>query len=109
MSDDASEEEKKAAAEYKAEALEATKRMQDGDKAYRAIWHHIMNVSLPDLKKNYDSLNVHFDLWKGESDVHDLIPGMVDYMKQHGYAHESQGALVLMLLRSPIQKRCLLV
>ena len=95
VADDASEEEKKAAAEYKAEALEATKRMQDGDKAYRAIWHHIMNVSLPDLKKNYDSLNVHFDLWKGESDVHDLIPGMVDYMKQHDYAHESQGALVV--------------
>ena len=95
VADDATEEEKKAAAEYKAEALEATKRMQDGDKAYRAIWHHIMNVSIPDLKKNYDSLNVHFDLWKGESDVHDLIPGMVDYMKQHGYAHESQGALVV--------------
>ncbi len=80
---------------FKAEAMEATKRMQDGDKAYRAIWHHIMNVSLPDLKKNYDSLDVHFDLWKGESDVHDVIPGMVDYMKSHGYAHESQGALVV--------------
>ena len=80
---------------YKAEAMEATKRMQDGDKAYRAIWHHIMNVSLPDLKKNYDSLDVHFDLWKGESDVHDVIPQMVEYMKAHGYAHESQGALVV--------------
>jgi len=95
VADDASEEEKQAAALFKAEALEATKRMQDGDKAYRAIWHHIMNVSIPDLKKNYDSLNVHFDLWKGESDVHDIIPSMVDYMKAHDYAHESQGALVV--------------
>ena len=93
--DDATDEEKKAAEAFKAEALEATKRMQDGDKAYRAIWHHIMNVSIPDLKKNYNSLNVHFDLWKGESDVHDIIPGMVDYFKQHDYAHESQGALVV--------------
>ena len=97
--EDASEEQKAAADAYKKEALEATKRMQDGDKAYRAIWHHIMNVSLPDLKKNYDSLDVHFDLWKGESDVHDVIPGMVDYMKQHGYAHESQGALVVDVAR----------
>ena len=95
VADDASEEEKQAAAQFKAKALEATKRMQDGDKAYRAIWHHIMNVSIPDLKKNYDSLNVHFDLWKGESDVHDIIPSMVDYMKAHDYAHESQGALVV--------------
>ena len=93
--DDASEEEKKAAAEYKAAALDATKRMQEGYKPYRAIWHHIMNVSIPDLKKNYDSLDVHFDLWKGESDVHDDIPGMVEYFKQHDYAHESQGALVV--------------
>ncbi len=95
VSDDATDEEKKAAEAFKAEALEATKRMQDGDKAYRAIWHHIMNVSIPDLKKNYNSLDVHFDLWKGESDVHDIIPGMVDYFRQHDYAHESQGALVV--------------
>ncbi|MBQ3797130.1 MAG: arginine--tRNA ligase [Butyrivibrio sp.] len=80
---------------YKNEAMEATKRVQDGDRAYRAIWHHIMNVSLPDLKKNYDSLDVHFDLWKGESDVHNVIPGMVEYFKQHNYAHVSQGALVV--------------
>lgn len=40
-------------------------------------------------------LNVDFDLWKGESDVHDLIPDMVSYMKENGYAHESEGALVV--------------
>ncbi len=80
---------------FKAEAMEATKLLQDGDKGYRALWHHILNVSVNDLKKNYKNLNVNFDLWRGESDVHDVIPGMVDYMKQHGYAHESQGALVV--------------
>ncbi|WP_022760606.1 arginine--tRNA ligase [Butyrivibrio sp. AD3002] len=80
---------------FKAEAMEATKLLQDGDKGYRALWHHIMNVSVNDLKKNYKNLNVDFDLWRGESDVHEVIPGMVDYMKQHGYAHESQGALVV--------------
>ncbi|WP_026497701.1 arginine--tRNA ligase [Butyrivibrio sp. WCD2001] len=80
---------------FKAEAMEATKLLQDGDNGYRALWHHIMNVSVNDLKKNYKNLNVDFDLWRGESDVHEVIPGMVDYMKQHGYAHESQGALVV--------------
>ncbi len=80
---------------YKAEAMEATKLLQDGYKPYRALWHHIMNVSIEDLKKNYKKLNVSFDLWKGESDAHETIPGMVDYMKSHGYAHESQGALVV--------------
>ncbi len=80
---------------FKAEAMEATKILQDGDKGYRALWNHILNVSVNDLKKNYKNLNVNFDLWRGESDVHDVIPGMVEYMKQHGYAHESQGALVV--------------
>ena len=54
-----------------------------------------MDVSVADLKKNYDSLNVEFDLWKGESDVQDLIPEMVDYMKEGGYAYISEGALVV--------------
>ena len=97
--EDASDEEKAAAAAYKAEALEATKRMQDGDRGYRALWRHIMDLSIPDLKRNYDSLKVHFDLWRGESDVHDLIPDLVEYLKQNGYAHESQGALVIDVTR----------
>lgn len=82
-------------AEYKAKAMDVTYKMQSGVRGYRAIWKHILNVSVADLKKNYGSLNVDFDLWKGESDVHDIIPGMVEYMKKEGYAHESEGALVV--------------
>ena len=81
--------------EYKARAMEATKKLQDGVKGYRAIWNHIIQVSVTDLKKNYGSLNVEFDLWNGESSVHDLIPEMVQYMKDGGYAHFSDGALVV--------------
>jgi arginyl-tRNA synthetase len=81
--------------EYKAKAMEATFKLQSGVRGYRALWRHILNVSVADLKKNYGSLNVEFDLWKGESDVHDLIPEMVKYMKDNGYAHESDGALVV--------------
>ncbi len=82
-------------AAYKAAAMEATYKLQSGARGYRALWRHIMNVSVADLKKNYGSLNVEFDLWKGESDVHDLIPEMVAYMKEGGYAYISEGALVV--------------
>lgn len=82
-------------AAYKARAMEVTYKMQSGVRGYRAIWKHIVNVSVADLKKNYNMLQVEFDLWKGESDVHDLIPDMVAYMKENGYAHESEGALVV--------------
>lgn len=82
-------------AEYKARAMEATFKLQNGVRGYRALWKHILNVSVEDLRHNYDSLNVEFDLWKGESDVHDLIPDMVKYMKEGGYAYISDGALVV--------------
>lgn len=82
-------------ADYKAEAMEATYQLQTGVPGMRALWNHIMNVSVADLKKNYTALNVEFDLWKGESDVQDIIPGMVEKMKKDGYAHESDGALVV--------------
>lgn len=82
-------------ADYKAKAMEATFKLQNGVKGYRALWEHIRSVSVEDLKVNYGNLNVDFDLWKGEADVHDLIPDMVSYMKEEGYAYESEGALVV--------------
>lgn len=82
-------------AAYKAKAMEDTFKLQSGVRGHRALWKHIIAVSVKDLKKNYTNLNVDFDLWKGESDVHDLIPSMVAYMKEEGYAHESEGALVV--------------
>ncbi len=82
-------------AAYKEKAMEATFKLQNGVRGYRALWDHIIQVSVEDLRKNYDRLNVEFDLWKGESDVQGRIPSMVEYMKREGYAHESEGALVV--------------
>lgn len=81
--------------QYKEKALNATKMLQDGNKGYRELWKQIMSVSVSDLKKNYENLMVDFDWWKGESDVHDIIPGMVEKMRNAGFAYESEGALVV--------------
>ncbi|MCR5654194.1 MAG: arginine--tRNA ligase [Lachnospiraceae bacterium] len=81
--------------DYKAKAMEATFKLQNGEPGYRALWKHILSVSVTDLKHNYERLHVDFDLWNGESTVHDIIPGMVSKMKDDGYAHEDQGALVV--------------
>lgn len=81
--------------EYKEKAMEATFRLQNGARGYRALWNHIIRVSVPDLKKNYERLNVEFDLWNGESTVYDRIPDMVKAMKEGGYAYISDGALVV--------------
>ncbi|MBQ9030381.1 MAG: arginine--tRNA ligase [Parasporobacterium sp.] len=76
-------------------AHEATHRLQNGDPGYRAIWNHILNVSIADLKKNYDALDVHFELWKKESDAQPYIPAMLEDMKGRGILKESEGALVV--------------
>ena len=81
--------------QFRQEALEATHLLQEGKPGYRALWNHIMNVSVTDLKKNYEKLNVTFDLWKKESDAQPYIPDMVEKMKQEGYAYLNQGALVV--------------
>ena len=81
--------------DYREEALHATYLLQNGCRGYRAIWNHIMNVSVADLKKNYEKLNVEFDLWKGEADAQKYIPDMVQRLKDEGYAHYDNGALVV--------------
>ena len=82
-------------ADYKALAMQATHDLQAGKPGYRALWKKIMEISVADLKKNYERLSVSFDLWKGESDVQPYIEPMVREMKEKGYAHYDDGALVI--------------
>lgn len=80
---------------YKEAAMQATNELQQGRRGYQALLSHILNVSVTDLRKNYDNLNVSFELWKGESDAQPYIPDMVQKMKDEGFAYVSEGALVV--------------
>ena len=73
----------------------ATFELQQGRRGYRAIWDHIMGVSLPDLHRIYDLLDVHYEKWLGESDADPYIPAMVDNLKTKGFAVQSEGAWVI--------------
>lgn len=73
----------------------ATVDLQNKRAGYYALWQHMLRVSIESMKRNFTALNVMFDLWKGESDVHDLIAPMVDDLKSKGYAVESEGAIVV--------------
>ena len=81
--------------DYREKALHATYLLQNGHPGFRAIWQHIMKVSVTDLKKNYEKLHVNFELWKGEADVQKYIPDMVRSLKEEGYARYDEGALVV--------------
>ena len=80
---------------FREAAMEATSQLQAGRRGYRALLAHILDVSVTDLKKNYDNLSVSFELWKGESDAQPYIPDMVQMMKDKGFAYMSERALVV--------------
>jgi arginyl-tRNA synthetase len=98
--------------DYLKEAQDATALLQDGHRGYRALWQHILNVSIADLKKNYEKLDVEFDLWKKESDAQPYIPDMIQKLKDGGFAYLSEGALVVDVAEESDKKEvppCLIV
>ena len=80
---------------FAARAHEETFRLQHGERGERALWQHILRVSVEDLKRNYDNLGVSFDVWLGESDAQKYIPQMLETVKSKGLCVESEGALVV--------------
>ena len=86
---------KKKDPEFAEKAHVATFELQQGRRGYRAIWNHIMGISLPDLKRIYDHLDVHYEKWLGESDADPYIPAMVEDLKNRGLAVLSEGAWVV--------------
>ena len=85
-------------------ARRATVELQDGRPGYRALWRHFVTVSHVGLEREYASLGVKFDLWKGESSVHDLIAPMLKDLKARGLAEMNEGALVIPVARDDDKK-----
>ncbi|HEY4264859.1 MAG TPA: arginine--tRNA ligase [Micropepsaceae bacterium] len=76
-------------------ARQATVELQAGRPGYRALWRHFHNVSAQGLMREFGSLGVVFDEWKGESDADPFIPGMIERLKAAGLAEMDQGALIV--------------
>ena len=103
---------KKSDPAFAEKAHTATYELQQGRRGYRAIWDHIMGVSLPDLRRIYNILDVHFEKWLGESDADPYIPAMVADMKEKGYAVQSEGAWVIPVAEDSDKKEvppCILI
>lgn len=81
--------------EFADRARLATVRLQQGDRGYLALWRHMKQVSEEAQRENFGALGVNFDLWYGESDVHDRLAPLVERLRQSGVAEESEGALVV--------------
>jgi arginyl-tRNA synthetase len=86
------------------EARKATADLQNGRPGYRALWEHFFAVSRVGLEREWGSLGIHFDLWKGEASVEPLIAPMIEDLKSRHIAVESEGALVIPVERNTDKK-----
>jgi arginyl-tRNA synthetase len=77
------------------EARNATAELQQGRAGYRALWRHFIDVSIAGIKREFASLGVFFDLWKGEADVDRLIAPMLADLRSRGIAEFDDGALIV--------------
>ena len=103
---------KKVDEEFAEKAHTATYELQNGRRGYRAIWQHIMKLSVADMTRIYNSLDVHFESWLGESDADPFIPDMIADFKAKGLAVESEGAWVIPVAEETDKKEvppCILV
>ena len=103
---------KKVDEDFAERAHTATFELQSGRRGYRAIWQHIMKMSVADMTRIYDNLDVHFEAWLGESDADPFIPAMVEDLKARGLAIQSEGAWVIPVAEEGDKKEvppCILV
>lgn len=81
--------------DYRDRARKATAELQKGRAGYLALHRHFWSVSQVALNREFQALDIHFDLWKGESDVNYLIDEIVQECRQKGVSVPSQGAEVI--------------
>ena len=80
---------------YEARAQDITFRLQNHERGYYQIWRDICRLSIEDIKADYLLLDVSFDLWYGESTCDAYVDPLLERLIEEGYAHESEGALIL--------------
>ena len=81
--------------EYLEEAREVTRKIQSNERGYYDLWKKVVEISKKDIKNVYNSLNVDFDLWYGESDAMEYFPELEKIYREKNILVESNGAEIV--------------
>jgi arginyl-tRNA synthetase len=87
-------EEYKGNIEFKNRAQEINKLLNNNDEHLLKIWSSIKKISIANLEENFNLLGHNFDYWLGESDVNNLIPGMIEDLVRKKKVKYDDGALI---------------
>ena len=80
---------------YLEEARDVTAKIQNHTRGYYDIWKKVVEISKEDIKKVYDKLNVHYELWQGESDAVEYFEELNEIFEKAGILEESEGAKIV--------------
>lgn len=83
--------------EYDDEARAYFKKIEEKDAECLELFHWFKELTLKDVQKIYDLLDIRFDSYAGESFYTDKMQPVVDELKEKGLLVESQGAQVVKL------------
>lgn len=80
---------------YLEEARDITAKIQNHVPGYYDVWKKVVEISKADIKKVYDLLNVHFELWQGESDAAEYFEELEKIYEDANVLVNSNGAKIV--------------
>lgn len=80
---------------YLEEARNVTAKIQSKTRGYYDVWKRVIEISKADIKQVYDKLNVHYELWLGESDAVEYFDELNEIFEKAGVLEESEGAKIV--------------
>lgn len=77
------------------------KKLETGDPAAYDTWSRFRTLSIERYKKTYARLNIHFDVYSGESQVEmSRMDQAVEQLRTSGLSEDSKGAVIVDLTKS---------
>ena len=80
---------------YLEEAREVTAKIQSKTRGYYDVWKKVVEISKKDIKSVYDTLNVYYELWQGESDAVEYFNELNDIFEKANILEDSEGAKIV--------------
>ena len=81
--------------DYLEEGRIITAKIQSHERGYYDLWKKIVDISKADIKATYEELNVHFEIWNGESDEMEYFDELKEIYEKSGVLKESDGAQII--------------
>ena len=79
---------------FKEKAQETNKKLSSGDRITILNWEKISKITINALKQTLSVLDHDFDYWWGESSVNNLIPDMLEKLKNDKKIEKDDGAFI---------------